>query len=95
MKNILIFITLLSLYSCSKIFSPDDEFSIEKHDYIGDEIKLDGYYYKYDGQVYLRYCLYGSGIIRQLGVSEDFDDSNFYLEITKAIGGYLKEKATE
>ena len=44
-KLVLVLVVFLSMENCSKI-SEDDELSLEKRPYAGDELRLDGYFYR-------------------------------------------------
>lgn len=75
--NTLIFhiITLLSvccilLNSCSKLFGKkDDELSIVRKNYDGNQLRIDGYYYRvgYNGEINDGYFLYRNGVLISTG----------------------------
>jgi hypothetical protein len=60
---ILIVIVIYCFYGCDKLF-PDDKLTLERTNYTGNEIKTDGYYYRFtDSGNTIVYFLYKNGII--------------------------------
>lgn len=92
--QLLIILSLLCLASnCSKdkIFK-DDELSIPKLAYNGNQLRIDGYYYQEkDGNFFSLYCFYKNGVILYLGggftsvqiisLEDRFKNGSFYHDI--------------
>lgn len=58
------------LSCCNKLFQKkDDELSISRRDYIGDQLRIDGYYYKvgYNGEINDGYWFFRNGILIHAG----------------------------
>ena len=73
------FIFLLLGTSCRKILlGQDDELSLQRQDYYGKELRLDGIYYHEivggEYRIYQRYALFRNGVIRDLGGTKEIDD---------------------
>lgn len=68
MKHLLLVIVIL-LGSCKKNkFVKDDELSIQRTNYTGNQLRINGYYYQLiDGALYGVYCFYANGVIQHLG----------------------------
>ncbi len=69
MKNIFIFLLLILMNNCSKceIFK-DDELSLHKIPYIGDNLKMNGYFYQsINGKYFSTYFFYQNGCILAAG----------------------------
>jgi len=69
--------TLLSVSSCEKDKNNDDKLSLERIDYNGNELRIDGYYYNkdpYRSQISV-FFLYKNGIILY-GGAFDIDETN-------------------
>ena len=70
MKTIILFILTINLSMCmsccSKIF-PDEKLSMQRKDYVGNELRIDGYYYRQEiTEIYSRTMvmfLYRNGIV--------------------------------
>ncbi|MFT6716203.1 MAG: hypothetical protein ACJA0Q_000836 [Saprospiraceae bacterium] len=78
MKKIILFVTIVSIVACKRIFCPDDDFNIQKKDYVGNALIFNGfYYYTADGRSF-RYSLYTNGIVRELGRGDSLNDDNFF-----------------
>ena len=81
---ILFFILLFS--SCDKLF-PDEKLTLQRRDYLGNELRTDGYYYYFNSQNSLNkeyivvHVLYRNGIIRLCGSSESFQDFENKIDI--------------
>ena len=72
---------LLSLTGCEKLSEPDDELSLEKRPYQGDEFRLDGYYYiqaSFNSEFGDAYFFYRDGVCLHIGgwseTLEELDD---------------------
>lgn len=64
MKKVLIIMAvMLTSYSCNKDGFTDDELSIEKTPYVGNQLRIDGYYSCKFGDVYRIYFLYHDGTV--------------------------------
>jgi len=66
----LYFIMILSVVSSCNIddIFKDDELSIAREPYIGNQLRIDGYYYQEnDGKFYTMHCFYRNGIVLYLG----------------------------
>lgn len=66
MKYLLLFITLFIMQNCIRQISyKDDTLSIQRKDYLGDELKIDGYYYLIygDGDYITATFFYRNGIL--------------------------------
>ena len=62
MRRMLIFLLLFSFFSCDKYARED--FSFERMDYEGDEIQINGYYYRaFDSESFESFFLYRNGVI--------------------------------
>lgn len=90
--RILILLSILSLASNCKKESLDDRLTLQRTDYTGNQLRIDGYYYqKQDNKYYTLYILYRNGIIVYAGggYSEEellelegkFANSNFHKSI--------------
>ena len=70
MKNLILYIVITTIFlqmtACIKYFK-DDELSLERRDYNGDELKIDGYYYQTYGNYLSIYFLYRNGTIMYWG----------------------------
>ncbi|RYD75949.1 MAG: hypothetical protein EOP53_15610, partial [Sphingobacteriales bacterium] len=55
----------------------DDELTLTRQDYKGNELRLDGIYYlekeNFEGIIYQRYALFRNGVIRDLGAPQEID----------------------
>ena len=53
---------------CKKIF-PDDNLSIQRENYSGNQLRLDGYYYRYINEEYYfpKLFFYNNGVILEIG----------------------------
>ena len=70
MKAASIFFLILTINNCSKIaFWKDDELSISKTPYTGNQLRIDGYYYEIgvDGYLYPEYFFYSNGALINIG----------------------------
>ena len=74
-KITLCFVLIFEI-GCGKL--KDDELSIQRRNYIGNELRTDGYFYYYNQQHYVErivvYLLYRNGIIRTCGSPVSFQD---------------------
>ena len=61
---LLIVLSVLSMFlsCCSKLF-PDEKLTLQRRDYAGNELRIDGYYYNVNYNVISIYFLYRNGII--------------------------------
>lgn len=71
---LIVFIVMLLLSNCSKIF-PDEELTLPRQEYTGDELRIDGYYYtllysKDNVNVYEAYFLFRDGKILYCGTTD-------------------------
>jgi hypothetical protein len=81
---IIIFIAFISCSSCDSFIEEDEELILSREDYTGNQLKLDGIYYKEDVDTtkVIRYALYHNGLVRYLSISpkerifEDFPDGS-------------------
>jgi hypothetical protein len=66
MKAIVLIITMCGmnflLSCCNKLF-PDEKLTLQRRDYIGKELRTDGYYYYFTQNNTVVYFLYKNGII--------------------------------
>ena len=63
----LIFISFILLSSCAK-FVTWDEFSLQRMQYDGTQLRIDGYYYQIEGGMYdSGYCFYRDGCLLDMG----------------------------
>jgi len=76
------FILIICL-GCDK--TKDDELSMQRTNFISNELRTDGYYYRYynqnDVERIIVYILYRNGIIRACGNSESFQDFENKIDI--------------
>ncbi len=90
----IVFILSLLLMSCGKSLLKHDKLSLEKKDYFGDELRIDGYYYyKYpvnESFRYVIYFFYNNGVALHAGAikeedilikEEKFKNGTFYLNV--------------
>ena len=74
--KLILFFTIICGVGCS-IFENDENLSMQRRDYIGNELRTDGYYYYYQWHNYLNkeqivvVSLYRNGIIRACGGGYD------------------------
>jgi len=89
-KKIIVLFSIISFYGCDK------ELKIERTPYIGNELRIDGYYYEMgkNGQIWNTFFFYRNGLVLNGGSSninetlEDLDN-NFVSEAFKnSIGKY-------
>jgi hypothetical protein len=66
-------VLFISLLSCCKDKYTDDDFVLNKTEYTGDQLKIDGYYYsQVEGEEYYRlYIFYQNGITLLPGIDND------------------------
>lgn len=107
MKSIqlLFFIVICTMfYSCESLiemfFGKNEEFTFIRADYVGDQLKIDGYYYcrynVYDTASYYILFLYKNGIVlnggypyeNELSVREDEFKNGLYKKSVKKIANY-------
>jgi hypothetical protein len=81
MKAMILILLISSLnmfISCCSVLSPDEKLSMQRIDYVGNELRIDGYYYSYaqNGNTTAIYFLYKNGIILSLGgyLTQDLDN---------------------
>ena len=69
-KNFFYFLLLFSCYSCEKLIVYKD-FILKKTPYTGNELRMDGYYYRYfdcgGNNCIAAYCFYRNGILLHIG----------------------------
>jgi len=66
MKKTILFILTVSLsifLSCCDLLFPDEKLSMQRRDYNGNELRIDGYYYYFTQNSTIVYFLYKNGII--------------------------------
>ena len=74
-KLCLILLVALSMVSCTKWFK-DEEFTLSKQSYTGNELRTDGYYYEIeDGKIWSTYFFYRNGILHY-GIASDTLDND-------------------
>jgi hypothetical protein len=82
----LIIIKMIMLFSngCAKqLFPADDELYNKRREYVGDQLRLDGYYYRvnYENKIFDGYFFYRNGIIITLGgVRNNLEEFDEYLK---------------
>lgn len=88
-KYKILFLMLIFLNSCCDSWLyPDDELSIKRMDYTGNELRIEGYYYYGNNGIYYDiYFLYHNGIILYCGGSHSNSELK-ELEIEFASGYY-------
>ena len=79
MKTIILFIIWSFIFiSCSKVLNIDENLTLQRKNYNGNELKTDGYYYVFDEETNTTdiYCLYRNGIIITVGgyLSHNLDE---------------------
>lgn len=89
MKTLILHITIsfsiccLLLSSCSKLFGrKDDDLSIVRRNYDGDELRIDGYYYSigYKGEIIDGYWFYRNGVLISTGgITHSFEEMDNYM----------------
>jgi len=67
-----IIILTIAVCSCKKIFHIDDKLSLERQDYSGNQLRIDGYYSCKFGNLYRIYFLYSDGTV--LSGGDVFED---------------------
>ena len=78
MIKFLLCFLFISSFGCSK--PKDDELSMQRRDYTGYELRIDGYYYYYQWHNVLNkehivvYFLYRNGVIKACGSSDSFQE---------------------
>ena len=82
MKEFVLFMfCCLTIFPCCKVLNPDENLTLQRKDYTGDELKTDGYYYvlwQNDYDVYTRvYFLYRNGIVLSIGHSYPSQNLDF------------------
>ena len=88
--SISIVMLILLLSSCCKDKYTDDEFVLDKTSYLGNQMKVDGYYYSpVEGEDYYRlYVFYRNGIVLIPGVSSNPDE--YILSFVKGFNKEIK-----
>lgn len=98
MKALIIIFCMLLNISCKSIFSPeDDKLYMEREDYIGTQIRLDGYYHRisYENKIFGGYFFYQNGIIASLdGVEKTILEYDEYAENLSKSEDYKNQKST-
>ncbi len=81
MNVIILIIMLIHVTSCKKMNEFDDVLSLQRQNYQGNELFLDGFYYteteNFEGIIFNRYAFYENGITRYLGSSKLLLEPNF------------------
>jgi len=98
MKRIYLFISILIIISCScdKLF-PDDKLSLQRTDYTGNDLRMNGYYYTYYNPNSTNvYFMYRNGIILRVSsfstqnldeIEKEMVSDYKYLYDTKSLWG--------
>jgi hypothetical protein len=90
---------LLNVMSCDKISESDDVLTLQRQNYYGNELMLDGIYYteisSFDGIFYQRYALFRDGIIRDLGAAPEPGSAQFLTGNSKADWGVFQIDGNE
>jgi hypothetical protein len=76
---------------CSKLF-PDEKLSIQRKDYNGNELRIDGYYYCYfeKTDITVIYFLFRNGIVRCTGGYSSYNEDNREQEMISYYGKSTK-----
>lgn len=94
MNVVLLIIMLIHVTSCKKMKEFDDALSLQRQNYQGSELLLDGIYYtekeNFEGIYYQRYTLFRDGIIRDLGATLELDSQNYLSGKSKADWGIFQ-----
>ena len=71
-------ISLSMLMSCCSSLFPDEKLSMQRKDYLGSELRMDGYYYCYFEKTDITsiYFLFRNGIIRCAGSYSRYNEDN-------------------
>ena len=90
-KFIYLLLIFIVFNSCNMFETPDDELNLVRQNYKGDELRIDGYYYRniniYNTIYYQMFFLYSNGVIfggistKETGLAEfevKFADGTFY-----------------
>jgi len=90
MNEIKIFLTVIILiicFSCRKNIFKDDELSIKKNNYTGNQLKIDGYYYtRYGSPEKLTiYLFFNNGILLHTGDSYEYNKLNEFEQIITSV----------
>ena len=64
--------------SCCSILFPDEKLSMQREDYAGNELRMDGYYYCYykETDITVIYFMFRNGIIRCTGGYSRYNEDN-------------------
>jgi hypothetical protein len=78
---IIIFIAFIPCSSCDAFIEEDDELTLPREDYTGNQLRLDGIYYheRFDSDI-TKYALYNNGILKSLGTSSKEDIFTNFLD---------------
>jgi hypothetical protein len=91
MKNIILFSVFLVLLGCEGF--KDDKLSMQRTDYLGSELKINGFYYtQKDNNFQFLQCFYKNGIILNMhgGFSNSQDAENYIIKEFLLNNGYKK-----
>jgi hypothetical protein len=96
---IVLIILLLNVLSCEKINESDDVLTLQKQNYFGSDLLLNGIYFtvkeNFEGSYYQRYALYRNGIIRDLGAAIEIDSPDILTGNSKADWGVFQIYSNE
>jgi len=89
-----VMVCFLMLFSCCNVLFPDETLTIQRRDYTGNELRTDGYYYRFGQQNNtIVYFLYRNGVILSVGHYYPSQDLDFVeKEILQEKGSNYKSK---
>jgi hypothetical protein len=93
MKQIFTFVAIIScFYGCDKLF-PDEKLSLQRTNYTGNELRMDGYYYCYleKTNITVIYFLFKNGIIRYTGGYSRYNEDNREQEMVSYYGKFTSK----
>lgn len=93
--NIMVLILLLlSFLSCEKFKESDDVLTLQRQNYFGSDLLINGIYFtvkeNFEGSYYQRYALYRNGIIRDLGAAIEIDSPDILTGNSKVDWGVFQ-----